>query len=180
MKRYAELLADARQRVREIMPWDLATRLAGPQAPMVVDVREPAEFALARIAGSINVPRGVLEAACEWDQDDTVPELAAGRHQAIVVVCRSGNRSVLAADVMQAMGYVDTVSLQTGVRGWNDFDQPLVDAHGQAVDADAADRLLATRVRPEQMRPRLVPPTVRSALQPDPAIETIQSKEAPP
>ena len=63
MKRYSDLLADALQRVREIQPWDLDKRLARDPPPLVLDIREPAEFALARIPGSINVPRGVLEQA---------------------------------------------------------------------------------------------------------------------
>jgi rhodanese-related sulfurtransferase len=153
MKRYADLLADALQRVREIQPWDLTRQLARGRPPLLLDVREPAEFAQVRIPGSINVPRGVLEQACEWDYDETVPELAARQADSIVVVCRSGNRSVLAADAMLQMGFADVVSLKTGVRGWNDFEQPLVDAEGRAVDGDAAERLLAPRLRPEQRRP---------------------------
>jgi hypothetical protein len=39
------------------------------------------------------------------------------------------------------------------VRGWNDFEQPLVDAAGRAVDADEAERRLAPTLRPEQRRP---------------------------
>ena len=62
--------------------------------------------------------RGVLEQSCEWDYDETVPELAAGREQEIVVICRSGKRSVLAADMMLRMGFGNVVSLKTGVRGW--------------------------------------------------------------
>jgi len=154
VKRYAELVADALQRVREIMPWDLAERLARATPPLVLDVREPAEFERTRIAGSINVPRGILESACDWDYDETVPELAAARERPIVVVCRSGLRSVLAADVMQQMGYTDVVSLKTGVRGWNDFEQPLVGGDGRVVDTDTAEPLLAARVRPDQLRPR--------------------------
>jgi rhodanese-related sulfurtransferase len=154
MKRYADLIADALRRVREIMPWDLGERLGREASTLVVDVREPAEFALANIASSINVPRGILEAACDWDYEETVPELARARERSIVVVCRSGNRSLLAADVMQAMGYADVVSLKTGVRGWNDYEQALVDGSGQAVDTDAAERLLASRVRADQLRPR--------------------------
>lgn len=153
MKRYADLLADALTRVREIMPWDLRDRLAAGRDVIVVDVREPAEYDAAHIAGSINVPRGVLEQACEWDFDETVPELAGGRERAIVVVCRSGHRSLLAADMMQTLGFADVVSLKTGIRGWNDFEQPLVNAAGVALDADTAERLLASRVRPEQRRP---------------------------
>lgn len=153
MKRYAEMLADALTRVREIMPWDLRDRLASGREIMLLDVREPAEFESAHIPGSINVPRGVLEQACEWDYDETVPELAAGRERPIVVVCRSGHRSVLAADVLQTLGFVDVVSLKTGVRGWNDFEQPLVNAAGAVVDGDTAERVLAARVRPDQRRP---------------------------
>jgi rhodanese-related sulfurtransferase len=153
-RRYADLLADALQRVREIMPWDLRDLLAQPGPPLILDVREPAEFAQAHIPGSIHVPRGLLEAACDWDYDDTVPELVRARERRVVVVCRSGNRSVLAADVMQQMGFADVVSLKTGVRGWNDFEQALVDERERPVDTDAAEPLLAAAVRPEQMRPR--------------------------
>lgn len=154
MTSYAALLADALTRVREIMPWDLSGLLAQPTPPLVLDVREPAEFAQAHVPGSINVPRGLLEAACDWGYDDTVPLLAGGRGHAVVVVCRSGNRSVLAADLMQRMGFVHVVSLKTGVRGWNDFEQVLVDGDEHLLSADAAEPLLATRVRADQLRPR--------------------------
>lgn len=154
MKRYDELLDDARTRVRELMPWDLRERLQRSPAPLLLDVREPAEFERLRIAGALNVPRGLLEQACEWDHDVTEPVLAGGRDAEVVVVCRSGHRSLLAADVMQAMGFVDVASLRTGLRGWNDAELPLVDGAGRAVDADAAEAWLSPPVRPEQRRPR--------------------------
>lgn len=154
MKRYEDLVADALTRVQEIMPWDLSRRLAAGDAPVLLDVREPAEYAMLQIPGSINVPRGVLEQSCEWDFDETVPLLAAGRAQEIVVICRSGYRSALAADVMQQMGFSRVVSLKTGVRGWNDYEQPLLDAAGNPLDADAGDELLAPRLRPGQRKPK--------------------------
>ena len=154
MKRYEDLVADALTRVQEIMPWDLSRRLAAGNVPVLLDVREPAEYAMLQIPGSINVPRGVLEQSCEWDFDETVPLLAAGREQEIVVICRSGYRSALVADVMQQMGFSRVVSLKTGVRGWNDYEQPMEDAAGNMVDADAADELLASRLRPEQRKPK--------------------------
>jgi rhodanese-related sulfurtransferase len=153
VNRYLDLLADALQRVREIQPWDLNKQLMRDPPPLVLDVREPAEFALARIPASINVPRGVLEQACEWDYEETVPELAGRRERSIVIVCRSGNRSILAADVMQQMGFSDVISLKSGLRGWNDFEQPLVDGEGRAVEADEAEHRLMPKVRPEQKRP---------------------------
>ncbi len=153
MKRYADLLAEATARISEIMPWTLRDQLAAGQDILLIDVREPAEFAQLHIAGSINVPRGVLEQACEWDFDDTVPALAAGRDQTIVVICRSGHRSAFAADVMQQLGYTRVASLRTGVRGWNDNEQPLQNAAGDTVDVDDGDVLLAAKVKPEQRKP---------------------------
>lgn len=156
MKRYDDLVAEALARVKEIMPWDMSRRLAaGAAPPILLDVREPAEFARLHIPGSINVPRGVLEQSCEWDYDETVPLLASGREQEVVVICRSGKRSVLAADMMLRMGYANVVSLKTGVRGWNDFEQVLVDAEGNTVDADSADELLAPHLRQEQRKPEI-------------------------
>ena len=135
MKRLADLLAEARLRVPELMPWDLQARQQAQPELLVLDVREPAEFAAAHMAGSLHVPRGVLEQACEWDFDDTVPELAGGRAtREIVVVCRSGNRSLLAAETLLNLGFVQVASLKTGVRGWNDFELPLVDDTGLPVD----------------------------------------------
>ncbi|MFA5530650.1 MAG: rhodanese-like domain-containing protein [Thiohalomonadaceae bacterium] len=154
MKRYTDLVTEALTRVREIMPWDLTERLEQNPGIILLDVREPAEFQAMHIPGSINVPRGILESSCDWDYDDTIPELAAGHEREVVVICRSGNRSVLAADVMQQMGFTNVVSLKTGVRGWNEYDQPLVDADGNTVDVDAADEALASRVRPDQLRPK--------------------------
>lgn len=153
MKRYSDLVADALTRVKEIQPWDLSKQLAAGKRLVLLDVREPAEFAMLCIHGAINVPRGVLEQSCEWDYDETLPLLAAGRELDIVVICRSGYRSALVADVMQQMGYTSVVSLRAGVRGWNDFEQPLVDAAGNPVDADTADALLAPRLRPDQHKP---------------------------
>jgi len=153
MMKFADLIAESLAEVEEIFPWDLAEKLQSPSVPILLDIREPSEFDALRIDGSINVPRGLLEAACDWDYDDTVPELAAGREREIVVICRSGNRSVLAAHTMKRMGFRHVVSLKTGIRGWNDFEQALLNRAGVPVDADQADELLVNRVRPEQRRP---------------------------
>jgi rhodanese-related sulfurtransferase len=154
MKSYDDLVDEALTRVKEIMPWDLSRALAAGNTPLLLDVREPAEFDMLRIPGSINVPRGILEQSCEWDYDETVPELVTGREQEIVVICRSGKRSVLAADVLLKMGFRNVVSLKTGVRGWSDYEQPMTNAKGEELNADDGDVLLAPRVRPEQRKPK--------------------------
>lgn len=153
MKNYDELIADALTRIREITPWDAGRRFNAGDIPLLLDVREPGEFAALRIPGSINVPRGVLEQSCEWDYDETVPELVQGRDREILVICRSGRRSALAVDVLQQMGFTAVTSLKLGIRGWNDAELPLENAAGETIDPDTGDELLAPRVRPEQRRP---------------------------
>jgi len=154
MKKFLELVQDCLSDVREIMPWDLEERLQENPDLLMVDVREPYEFDAMHVAGSINVPRGILESACEWDYEETVPELAQARDREIVVVCRSGYRSVLAAHSMQVLGYTNVASLQTGLRGWKDYDQPLEDGQGNPVDLDDADVYFTPRLRPDQTRPK--------------------------
>ena len=135
------------------MPWDLEERLQENPQLLIVDVREPNEYAAMHIEGSMNVPRGILESACEWDYEETEPELVQARGREVVVVCRSGYRSVLAANAMMLLGYEDVVSLSTGLRGWKDYEQPLVDRGGNQVDLDDADVYFTPRLRPDQIRP---------------------------
>lgn len=153
MKRYADLVADALTRVKEIQPWDLSKQLIAGSEPVLLDVREPAEYVALHMTGAINVPRGILEQSCEWDFDETLPVLAGGRELDIVVICRSGYRSALVADVMQQMGYTRVVSLKSGVRGWNDSDLPLVDGADQPVDGDTAEEMLGPHLRSVQRKP---------------------------
>lgn len=150
---YKTLSEKAAREVREIMPWDLKKMLAADPALIVLDVRERGEFEAAHIPGSRNVPRGILEAACEWDYAETEPELVEARGRPIVVICRSGNRSAFAALVMRLIGYQNVASLKLGIKGWNDSDGPLVDARGLNVDADDAMHLIDPRIAPEQIDP---------------------------
>jgi len=156
MKRFTDLIAACLPQVKELFPWDLAERLAdqSDSPPLLLDIREPSEYAAFHLPGSLNVPRGILESACDYGYEDTVPSLVAAREQEIIVICRSGNRSVLAAHTMQLMGYSRVFSLKTGIRGWNDYEQPLQDAQGATVDADAADVALSVKPTPEQLGPR--------------------------
>lgn len=153
MKHFTDLIAEALPEVEEIFPWDLEEKLREKPELILLDVREPSEFDALHIANSLNVPRGILESACDWDYDETEPALAGGRNEEIVVICRSGNRSILAAQTMQRMGFRQVASLKTGIRGWNDFEQPLFNRDGEPVDIDDADELLASKLRPEQRRP---------------------------
>lgn len=154
MKKFTELVAESAENVMEIFPWDLEEKLEESTKPLLVDVREPYEFDAMHIDQSINVPRGILETACEYDYEETVPELVQARDKEVVVICRSGNRSIFVAEVMQKMGYQNVVSLKTGLRGWSDYEQPMVNHEGNEVSEDDAIEYFTTHLRPEQMSPK--------------------------
>jgi len=80
--------------------------------------------------------------------------LVESRNRRIVLICRSGNRSVLAAHTLSLMGYTDVASLRTGIRGWNDYEQPLYTADNRQLDLDSADALLESRIPPEKLGPQ--------------------------
>jgi rhodanese-related sulfurtransferase len=156
MVRFIELIRYCLSDVKEILPWNLVDRLKDNPHLLILDVREPDEFDAMHIPGSLNVPRGILESACEWDFEETEPELVNARGREVVVVCRSGHRSILAAHSLQVLGYENVVSLKSGLRGWNDYEEPLVNQAGELVDPEVADEYFTAKLRPDQMRPKVV------------------------
>lgn len=150
---YLTMVRDLAGQVEEMFPWDLVDEIEGGVTPLLLDIRCPHEFAAAHIAGSINVPRGVLEIAADYGYEETETELVVARNRRVIVICRSGNRSVLAAHTLGLLGFGDVASLKTGLRGWNDFEQPLLDADGTVLDPDRVDILFTARVSAEQSGP---------------------------
>jgi hypothetical protein len=43
--------------------------------------------------------------------------------------------------------------MKTGLRGWNDYELPLVTASGRMVPIEEADEFFSTRLRPDQIEP---------------------------
>ena len=154
MKSYKDLVSDCLPLINEIFPWDLEEELKQNKEIILIDINEPKEYSLAHIPKAINVPRGILESACDYGYDETVPELAGGREKTIILICRSGYRSALAAHTMQQMGFKNVRSLKTGLRGWNDNDSPLEDIKNDVVDPDIAEDYFTTKLRPDQEEPK--------------------------
>ncbi|MBC7894141.1 MAG: sulfurtransferase [Cytophagaceae bacterium] len=104
-----DLIEEARTRVREVTPEATLARVAAEPNVLLLDIREPNEWNLGHAPKALFMPRGTLE---------TTIESVVERDRPVVVYCASGNRSALAADTLQQMGYTDVVSLIGGFRGW--------------------------------------------------------------
>jgi len=154
MKTFRSLIDDILPNINEIFPWDLEEKINSRNDLLLVDITEPSEYATVHIKNAINVPRGILEAACEWDYEDTVPALANGRDKDIILICRSGNRSALAAYTLQLMGFKQVSSLKTGLKGWFDYELALYNAAESVVDEELADSYFSKGLREEQMKPK--------------------------
>ncbi len=152
MKTFKSLIEDVLPNIKEVFPWDVDEKLNKSEDVLLIDITEPTEYATVHIKNSINVPRGVLEASCDWGYEDTVPALADARDKEVIVICRSGNRSALAAFTMQLMGYTNVHSLKTGLRGWFDYELTLYNEFEQEVDEDDADAYFSKGPRAEQMQ----------------------------
>jgi rhodanese-related sulfurtransferase len=150
-KTFKQLIADILPQIEEVFPWDLEGIIENDPSVLLVDIREINEFEGCYIKGSLHIPRGILETACDWDYPDTAPELVKARDRRVILVCRSGNRSAPAAFVLQLMGFNNVVSLRTGIKGWNDSDLPLIDSNGELVDPDWADQFLTPPLQEDQL-----------------------------
>jgi len=117
----------------EIDPAELARRLAAREAApaarsqddfVLVDVREPAEHAMAAIPGSVLLPLGRLV-----DDAGALTSAAAAvlsSQGAIVVHCQSGARSARALALLAAAGRPDAVHLAGGIAAWQREGRPVV------------------------------------------------------
>tara|TARA_Y100001935_G_C17260348_1_gene486012 strand:+ start:521 stop:997 length:477 start_codon:yes stop_codon:yes gene_type:complete len=156
MKRltYKDLVAEIVPYIKELLPWDVEELIKKNTDLIFLDVREQDEFDTMHIEGSVHVPRGILETAVDWDHEETEPKLAEARDQEIVIVCRSGNRSVFAAYTLQQLGFTNVASLKTGLRGWNEYNLPLVDEEGTCIDPELGDKYFANKLLSNQFKPK--------------------------
>ena len=153
MKTFAQIAAEISPQITEMMPWDVEEHLKSHPETLIVDIRETHEYDTMHAPNSMHVPRGILENACEWDFEETEPRLVKARQQPVILVCRSGSRSTLAAYTLQQMGYENVISLKTGLRGWSDYELPMVDIEEKPVDFEDADHYFANKILPEQRNP---------------------------
>jgi rhodanese-related sulfurtransferase len=105
---FLKIVNDAKSRVKEIDIEGYKAMLSGEQQPLLVDVREDAEYAAGHAVGAVHIGKGVIER----DIEAKVPD----HDTPMVLYCGGGFRSALAADALQTMGYTNVISLDGGWR----------------------------------------------------------------
>jgi rhodanese-related sulfurtransferase len=81
---------------------------------VLVDVRTPQEYASGYVEGAINIPLDTIE--------DNFENIIASKDTRLFIICRSGNRSAEAAQILKKLGYTNITDIG-GVINWP---QPLV------------------------------------------------------
>lgn len=119
---FMDMIEQARERVDEIAIEQVRAWIEAREPFVLVDVREDSEWERGRIPGSVHLGRGVLER----DAPKVLPEAAAH----VVVYCAGGARSVLAADVLQQLGYRRVQSMVGGFSAWREMGLPVEGAGG--------------------------------------------------
>ncbi|HMI82067.1 MAG TPA: rhodanese-like domain-containing protein [Solirubrobacterales bacterium] len=107
------------------------------EGAQLVDVRADHEWEAGRIPGAVHVPLPELP--------QRTGELDQGRP--VVVYCRGGNRSSMAAAALAEAGY-DAAKLSEGIVGWGEDDLPLEPEGGYVADSGEAAAILQAQKKP--------------------------------
>ncbi len=105
---------------------DMAGYLAAvknPNGALLLDVREPAEFAAGHVPGAVNIPRGLLEFRIYKDLGYP-NKVDTGRK--IYVQCLTGGRATLAAASLEKIGFTNVVAVIMNLSDWAKAGNPLV------------------------------------------------------
>jgi rhodanese-related sulfurtransferase len=110
-----QMLEAANAAIPKITP-EQATDMIAKGNTLVVDVRDPPEVAASgKVAGAINVSRGMLEFRA--DPESPYHDKNFDKDKTVILYCASGGRSALAGKVLKDMGY-DKVFNVGGFKDW--------------------------------------------------------------
>jgi rhodanese-related sulfurtransferase len=117
-KTLTDFVREARARIREIGIEEFDEMIENHDDLLIVDVREAEEFRRAHIPCALLVPRGILESAADASGALCVDRLCDAREKTIVLYCQNGERSALATDALQQMGFDKAYNLAGGIDLW--------------------------------------------------------------
>ncbi|MGB7134237.1 MAG: MBL fold metallo-hydrolase [Acidobacteriaceae bacterium] len=99
-----------------VSPQAAAEELAGPEPPLVLDIRNPREWSTRHIADSVNIPLNHLQ-----ERMAEVP-----RDRRIAVHCAGGYRSSIAGSILHQHGIANFMEIAGGLAAWDAAQLPVV------------------------------------------------------
>ncbi|GAB3545415.1 hypothetical protein GCM10027343_21800 [Noviherbaspirillum agri] len=93
------------------------------QGALLIDVREPEEYAAGHAPGSVLIPVGQL--------NTRLKELNGYQNKPVVLICRSGRRSMVAAEILQKAGFGEIRNVVGGMLAWEKAGLPVVQPVGR-------------------------------------------------
>ncbi len=97
--------------IPEISVQEAQARLASPQPPRLIDVREEDEWALGRLPGAELIPLSGFT--------DLMSERLRDKAEPLLIYCHHGGRSGRATEYLLREGYTDVTNLAGGIDAWS-------------------------------------------------------------
>jgi rhodanese-related sulfurtransferase len=113
----------AQKQVKTMGMEEYRNLVENPGSALIVDVREPHEYAAGHVPGAINIPRGVLEFKI-WSHVGfpANPEM----DRPLILQCQSGNRASLAAQSLEDLGFTRPTAVVMSLEDWQKAGHPFV------------------------------------------------------
>ena len=107
---FKPFIEEVKKSVKEIQPQQLREMIDHGENISIVDVREPEEWQKGTIPGAATIARGWIEMR--------IDQVTTDLNAKVVLYCAAGNRSTMAAESLQRMGFRNVSSLAGGYNGW--------------------------------------------------------------
>jgi rhodanese-related sulfurtransferase len=108
---FIQMVAEAKANIEEVSVHEFQNQAHASYT--LIDVREPAEYNSGHAVGAVNIPRGVIE--MELSSNPEFQNL----DKEMVLMCKSGGRSALAAVSVAKLGYSNVKSMAGGFQQWD-------------------------------------------------------------
>ena len=117
---FLKLVDDAKSKIKECSVDDIyQMNTTGTLDGILIDTREESEFENGHFPNAIHLSKGLIECNIEY--------MIPNKNQKMYFYCGGGFRSALVADLLQDMGYKNTISVDGGWRAWIGKDYPTID-----------------------------------------------------
>jgi len=113
-----EMVAKAKGFVQKVSAADVKAAIDQKENAVILDVRDPGEYAAGHLPGAVNISRGTLEF--------NVFNKISDQNSKIYVYCKTGGRSSLATKTLNDLGYKNAILMDAAFEDWIKAGYPVV------------------------------------------------------